>query len=455
MPRANPTPGDSYYLDPSLERIVVTMCASRPSFWGRIGHAIDPDCLDLEPAKRILRACRQIDRETKRPPESPVLVLQLMRQWLDEGKADGNLSLIKECAVIFDDALDTGLLHDDAAVARLKPILARRLKDQAVIQAIDEQGKDGDFARVIKLLDKANTLGDVDTNIGVEIGPATIEEIRKRSRLDRLGTGVWELDNLIDMGMRRGCLGIFIGGAGDGKSMSLSHAAAYAIRGNGGAGLATAYATLELPSADVAARIIANLTGASIDAVLTDPDAFATQLANIPHAPLIVQNFTPQGTTMADIEAWITKCEEKLGRRIDVVVTDYGDKLVAPKNAGKDADSGYSQGRVVFERMRLFAHETGRWHWTASQGKRQEKKGRTKDAHQVLDLNDVADSMHKVRVADLVVTINNIDDRGVKWHVAKNRFGVSKRSTEVVPADFACGRVSPILVVDPNQETDW
>lgn len=449
----NAKASDPYYLDPSFERAVATMCASRPAFWGRIGYALDPDCLGLEPAKRILRACRQIALETHRGPESPMLVLQHMRRWADEGKPDGTLVKIREVALLIDDAMEVGLVSDDAAVATLKPILSRRIKDEATLLAIDERGKDGDFAKVVKLIDKANRLGDVDTNVGIRLGSASVAEIERRRSLDRLPSGIWELDNLIDLGMRRGCLGVFVGGPGDGKSMALSHAAAHSIRsGPGFPNLFVVYATLELPPADVLARVKANLTGVPINAILEEPSRVVPLLNSMQLAPLIVQAFTPQVTTMQDIEQWVEKCENEVGRRVDVIVTDYGDKLAVPKASSKDErESGYQQGRVVFERMRLFALETGRWHWTASQATRRDK-GKAKSVHQSMDLNDMADSLHKARVADLVVTINTLEN-GIKWFVAKNRFGVGKVGTNPTPADFECGRVSPIMV--PSGEDDY
>lgn len=445
MPEKPPTNSDPYYLDPSFERAVVAICSMRPNFWGRIGHALDPDCLSLEPAKRIVRACRQIALETHRGPESPMIVLQQMRRWLDEGKADGALPKIKECAVLLDDAFEAGMPSDDAAVAALKPTLARRLRDEAVEQAIEERGKDGTFANVVRLIDRANRLGDTNTSVGVRLGSASFAEIEKLKLIERHGTGIWELDNILEGGMRRGCLGLLVGSSGDGKSMGLSHIAAYSIR----CGLFTVYATLEVPPADVLARLKGNLTGMPINAILADPRRIEPVLAGMPLAPFIVQEFTPQATTMQDIEAWVTKCEEEVGLAVDVLITDYGDKLIAPSTGKKgEAESGYTQGRVVFERMRIYAnegHARGKiWHWSASQAKRQEK-AKGKGVHQMMDLNDTADSLHKIRVADLVVTINTLEN-GIKWFVAKNRHGKSRVSTDALPADFECGRVSPVML---------
>jgi hypothetical protein len=441
----NAKKSDPYHLDPTFERAVAVLCATKPSFWGRIGHALDPDCLASEPAKRILRACRQIAHETKRGPEAAMIVLQHMRRWMDEGKADGALPKIKEVAALMDDAFDTGLPSEDAAVASLKPILTRRLKDEAVVQAIEAGGKDSDdFGKVVKLIDKANRLGDTNTSVGVLLGSGSYAEIEKLKNVERHGTGIWELDSLMNMGMRRGCLGLLVGTSGGGKSMALSHIAAYSIR----CGLFTVYATLEVTPADVLARVKGNLTGVPIDNILADPRSVEPLLRAMPLAPLVVQEFTPQATTMPDIEAWVADCEREVGRPIDVLITDYGDKLIAPKNAGKDSDSGYQQGRVVFERMRIYANEghpgSKIWHWSASQAKRQEK-AKAKGVHALMDLNDTADSLHKIRVADLVVTINPLE-LGIKWLIAKNRHGKSNVATDALPPDFECGRVAPIMV---------
>jgi hypothetical protein len=434
-----PKAKDAYWLDEGFERAVVTLAASNKRFYGRIANALDPECLNQEPAKIAMRAIKAVARDLGQGPSSPMLVLQRLRRWMDEGRL--SLDKIKDVAAMFDTAMDSGLPEEDAAVVELKPLLARRMKSEAVQAAIDDYGRDGNFTQATKLIEKANRLGDTNTSVGIMLGAASYDEIEKLKHLERLSTGILELDDALDGGLRRGSLGLLLGGSNDGKSMGLSHLGAHGIRH----GLFVLYATLELPPADVLARVKANLTGIPINAILADPLLVKPTLQNMPLGPFIVQEFTPQATTMNDIEDWVESCEEQVGRQIDLLVTDYGDKLSAPKNAGKDGEHGYGAGRIVFERMRIYAnegHKGGKiWHWSAAQATRQ------KDKRKKLDLNDVADSMHKVRVADLVLTLNL--DEMMTINIAKNRYGRARQAVGPLPPDFEIGRIAPIMEPAP------
>lgn len=433
---------DPYWFDPAFERAVLTLCCSNPRFWGRIGYALDPDALGLEPSKLAWRACFQVSRDLGKGPEGGLIVLQRLRRWMSEGKA--KLEDIQAVSEMFDAAEDAGMPSEETVVMELKPILAKRLKGDALRLAMDEYAKDGTFERTQALMVKATNLGDANTSVGTELGAGSYAEIEKLKHLDRLPLGIMELDQALDGGLRRGGLGILVGGSGDGKSMGLSHIGAHSMK----AGLFVLYATLEVIPADVLARVKANITGVPINAILENAELVRPQLEGTSLGPFIVQEFTPQATTMQDIENWVATCEQAKGRKVDLLITDYGDKLIAPKSSGKDGEHGYTQGRVVFERMRIYANDRKIWHWTAAQGTRQ------KDKRKRLDLNDVADSMHKVRVADLVITLNAIDDGDmgqaqIAFNVAKNRHGKGKAYVGPLPTDFECGRISPIMV-DPE-----
>lgn len=424
---------DPYRLDPGFERAVVTMAATRPKFWGRIGNELDPDCLDAEPAKLAVRAIKQIAKESGRGPDRVVIVLQRLRTWMEDGKVA--LEQIDAVTDMFDDAAEAGLPTDDAATAELVPLLRKRIRGEAVRAAMDEFARDGDFKKPSDLIAKANRLGDTNTSVGIKLGSAGgFEAIEAVKRMERLRTGIPEMDLELNGGPRRGTLSMFMGGPGDGKSMGLSHLGGFSLRH----GLFVAHATLELDMATVLARYKANLTDLPIDAILDEPAIVAPHLAALQLGPLIVQEFTPQATTMEDIEDWIAACEEQEGRKIDLLITDYGDKLSAPKAAGKEGEHGYSMGRVVFERMRIYAHDRGIWHWTASQATR------AKDKRKRLDVNDTADSMHKPRVADLVITLNAKDDpagQTMELFVAKNRHGKAKVTVGPLPTAFEVGRL--------------
>ncbi len=242
-----------YSFDPQFEKQVATLACSRPRFWGRVGCELDPELFKGEAAKLAMRAARAIATEVGHGPGSPVLVIQRLRGWMNDGKCA--LEAIKKVSELFDDAEDAGLLDDDSVIAELAPMLQERMRKEAVKTAIESFGKKGDLSKAMEIENKAARIGQVDTSIGTILGPESFDEIIALRDLDRLPTGVVELDSQLDGGLQVGGLGVAIGGSGDGKSMFLSHVTGV----NVWEGLFVGYASLELPRAMVLARIKANM----------------------------------------------------------------------------------------------------------------------------------------------------------------------------------------------------
>jgi hypothetical protein len=152
-----------------------------------------------------------------------------------------------------------------------------------------------------------------------------------------------------------------------------------------------------------------------------------------------VKDFTPKVTTVQDTLDWVDSCEQKDGEKIDLLVTDYADKF----GFGKDTKSSdtYTGGGVVFEALRTDAVDNNRWDWTASQSQGRDKKNTKR-----IDIEHVADSMNKVRVADLVMTLNIHDEgQSLLYYIAKNRLGEGRQSIGPLPQDWRHGRTASIV----------
>ena len=426
-----------YNMDPGFERAVLTLCARSPKFWGSVGQHLNEQALGSDLHKLAYRACRAV-AQTGRGPDSVVLVLQRLRRWVDEGKT--KIEDVYAVSDLFDAAEDAGLPRDEDAAKELVPVLKARARNAVARATLEELAKpDTSFQKTAKLIKQVQTLGEVaESGAGTRFGgSASFDEVRKLMHLQRLPTGIDELDIELDGGMPRGCLGIVMGGPGGGKSMTLSHIGTRSIRH----GLFAAYATFEVPVPTVTARIAANLTSIPINAILEDASVAEALLQQVQLGPLWIKEFTPLLSTMEDIEAWVAEIEAEEGRPVDVLLTDYGDKLGAPKNGGKEAEHGYGVGRIVFERMRVYAHERKLWHWTGSQTTRGKDNKRKKTG-----IDDIADSMHKARVADLLVSCNVDEEQAlILWNIAKNRHGAANKAVGPLPHEFHCGRVAPVL----------
>ena len=106
----------------------------------------------------------------------------------------------------------------------------------------------------------------------------------------------------------------------------------------------------------------------------------------------------------------------------------------------RSGDNEYLAMRYVYEGLRRdIAVARGMWVWTASQASRP-----SKDSNKRLDLHHVADSMHKVRVADQIITLNPKDDgQQMEFFIAKNRMGKARFSVGPIVTDFEKARIVP------------
>lgn len=435
---------EKYQFDVGFERAVVYLSCSRPRFYGRIGRALDSQCMVSEAATLAMDAAHAIAKDNGAGSDSPGLVIQRLNRWRHEGKVTHEQVIaVNE---LFDAVEDGGgVPQEDSVVNELRPILQRRLHQEAVKMAMDEYGKRRDFQRVVEIINRANALGMADMSLGSSMGAAAFDVIDSLRHLERLPLGITELDIALGGGVPRGQMPVFVGSPGGGKSMQLSHTGAYAAM----SGLFVAYATLELPSPVILARLAAGITGITIDSIMEGNEQARSKLASTPLGPCFVKDFTPQVTTVDDIGEWVKQLEETQGRPVDVLIVDYADKLTT-KAAPRDKDKGqYRAMELVYEGLRVFGATKKMWVMTASQAGR-----RDKDSKKKLDLEHVADSLNKVRVADLVITLNVSDDNDeVTFFIAKNRTGKSRLSIGPLPTDFACGLIAPIIRPDSDNPT--
>jgi hypothetical protein len=428
---------EPYGLEPSFERAIVVLSCSRSKFYGRIGHELEPDALELPAAKVAMQAAHTIKAEMGHGPDTSVVLMQRLHSWMRSGKLA--LEQVHAVSDMFDDAEDAGLPGEEAAVNELRPVLAARLRRQAVREAMMAHGQQKDLSSVVALEDRAKRIGVVDTSIGVVVGASSFEDIRALRKMSRLRTGIPELDQALVGGHQRGGLACWCGGTGDGKSMALSHQAGVSCVD----GHVVAALTLELPRAIWQARSIANITGIPIDALLTDDlaEKRALELMNErADGMLVVHQMPGQGTSCRDVFAWVDGVEQFLGRRVSVLIVDYADKLyVPPRTGGKEVGS-YDAGKYVMEGLRGFAEERNLWMWTGSQSQGRERRRKK------LDTSDTAESINKPRIADLWITLNVSEDQEeIEFFIAKHRTAKARITVGPLPTEFEVGRVAPIM----------
>lgn len=434
-----------YGMHPDFELLVAWFCASRPRFWARVGHLVDPDLLEQKDAKLVVQAVRLLSRDLAGGPSSSILVVQRLSRLHADGKIDAGQ--VAAAVDMLDAVEDAGLPDEEQVVAELAPVIKRRMQQSAVMAAADEYTKAGDFEDVRRMLDKAARVGSAVVVGGAKVGAAGFGEIDALQNLAKLPTGILELDMQLDDGTARGQLGVALGDSGGGKSQFLISQAAEGLRRQ----LFVGVATLELPKPVQLARIFANLTGVPTKLILDNVQDRAEARRRVavmePHIGFgVVEEFSPHATSTADLIEWIDHQQSVAGRSMDLLVVDYADKLHEPRV--KQVDNEYLAMRYVYEGLRRdIAVARNMWVWTASQATRP-----SKDSGKRLDLGHVADSMHKVRVSDLVLSLNPKDEgQQLIYYVAKNRMGRSRFQVGPIPTDWERGRSAPHV----REWADW
>lgn len=423
-----------YGFDAEFEKVLAAYCARSRPFWGRIGRAVDPAQLADPVARRLIEACAAIASDTGAGPGSTVIAVQRLRRW----QADGKLDKASVLAVLdlLEDVEDNGLPDEDAVSAEAAPILQRHAQQEALKGALAQFGQKGDLAPALSALAAASRIGVADTSLGTTLGAPAFAAIAAANRTQRLPTGISELDVELEGGLPRGSLGLIAAGTGGGKSMALNHIAAWALA----EGRFVCFATLELSEARALARLKAALLSVPITDLLEGRDRVAQRrfgkVAN-KLGVCFTRYFTPGMTTVQDVETWVKDCERQVNARCEVIVVDYADKMSA---AGRKADDNdYKAMGTVYEGLRILAEQRDAWCWTASQPQRGSR------GNKFIDTDDLADSQHKARVTDLLITANRRELEGtvsLEWFVAKNREGRSRGHVGPLPQDWVHGRAS-------------
>jgi len=218
---------------------------------------------------------------------------------------------------------------------------------------------------------------------------------------NRIPTMIGPLDEILRGGLEKGELGIILAEPKKGKSIGLIHmgtAALKTLRGR------VAHFVLEGTTEQAILRYQSRLS--EIEYHKLESDAITTkqrrrlvklQKRYTDRLDLIPMNQHWTYSTM-DIEAKIKELT-RAGRKPDLVVIDYADLLKHHERA----ENFRQEQTMVYRDLKRIAMMHNVALWTASQARRPDKDP---DKRYTLRARDIAESFEKVRIADLVVTLN-------------------------------------------------
>lgn len=428
---------------PDSEAAVVYLACARPNFWSAAGAELVPEMLADKVAQLTLNAAKALALEFGAPPSAHAVVQRLNR-WREQGQHKVTHEHVVGAAKLLangEDAAD--LIGEDFLLSECVAVVRKHLQKLHAQYAIERVSKDDDehAEKIDNVLDRLRVLGISKAAQGgfldTDDPDAADASVAARKGIPRIDLGIHDLDVRLE-GVGAGQLVTVVGVTGAGKSLFLAQSAGAALL----QGKCVAFVSLEIDKESAYTRIVAGMTGHPTRefAQYGGPLAYTQALgasrterfaSGLPFGRMVVEQFTAQSTTVSDLKKWAAR----LPFTPHVVVVDYGDLL---SSESKKSDSSYLAMRDVWEALRLWAASEKIWIYTAAQMKARDSKGKKTRA----DTDAAADSMHKGRITDVMLTLNmNEDFSEVDIFVAKNRHGASRFPTGPLPTHFEYGRL--------------
>lgn len=437
---------DGTKLETKFANRVLWALSNDTDFYLQIGVHVEPAMFVEEHHQKIVDATRSLYQETGKPPSSDVAVTQRLQLWVNQGKIRAD--------VLFD-AIDTFAQADctdialEDLVTGLRPVVQHFHRHNAVHELIQAHGRRESLVKECTRIIEINQMGISTSTSGSGFDDAhrIMSEMRN---LDRFPTGIDGIDEKLGGGFPRSSVTLWVGSTGEGKSYALCHQAAVGLV----RGLNVAYVSIELPEAIVWSRIMAALTGYSVDD-FTGGVSEAMQAVESVRSQIggefRVARFDANACTTQDIVAFLDRAEEITGRQVDMVLVDPVDRLTIPGLTGhsKASASSYALGETIMNSLRDdIAVPRSMWLHVTSQAKRRDGRA---VAGKHKDTDSVADSLHKSRIADNIVTLTvsqaDNGNRQMEVFVAKHRTGIAGFSVGPSPVAFAYGMLFPSTVL--------
>lgn len=396
LTEAEPTP--LYEFDADFQQKIAALIIRDTSFAQLTDGLIRPEYFENAAFATLVKVANDYYARYKKAPSDKTVLASLMKD------AIRTKTIPIELAKMALGVVATLYATDVADREYVADICATFARHQAVSKAIldsVELVERGDFDSIQAKMGKALNIGVSVTNGAYNY--SDMVKSRTQDRRDRaagirpptgITTGYSILDDcLYHKGWGRKELSVLMGAAKAGKSMGLISFGVNAIAN----GYKTLYVTLEVASGIIAERIDANIAERAMGELGLHPNEVEEKVAAFmaKAAPFIIHEF-PTGTMRPSDLRRLIEHYKSQGMIFDLVLVDYAD-LMAPERA---TDSITENSKSVYVNLRGIAMQEGFAMLTATQTNREGAK------KAVATMMDVAEDFNKIRIADIVISIN-------------------------------------------------
>lgn len=421
------------------ERQLVCRLCESPQLWGLLGVHMKAEWLQDNVSQLIFGAAHQVARSTGLGPSDASVVVRSLKQSNHVGKlSNEDLASCLTCLIEYD---REHAPQDHEFANQVAPLIRDLLRGAVIDEMLAARSKnpDGDLSRYTAALNEIESVGRAarvwsPSNVFDESIWGRIESL---SRMDKLPTGIPELDTAIEGGIYRQSLIVWGMDTGVGKSHSILHQSLTAMQ----RGLRVIYIPTEQSVAANLIRSVAWLTNhKTTDVIAKNPATYAAweEVAKRPHGPIEFA-FLPAGSTSSQLRQLIKHILDTtpaFGGGVDVVAVDIADRL---RGDAKEYKGTYDCMGDVYEDLANLAIENNGWTITGSQLK--DVPGRKGPPR----AGDLADSKHKGRIASAVITgWKDQEIEEMRWyHFAKGRDQPTGATVGPLPTALDRGRMYP------------
>ncbi|SER29426.1 replicative DNA helicase [Faunimonas pinastri] len=390
-----------YDFDEDFQIKIVALALRDAGFAQRTDGLIRPEYFENEADAAITKVALDYYDTYKRTPDRKSIGTLLKSAVLDRRIRKDLVDDVRERikTVLAADISDREFVADN--VARFA---RHRAYETAILEAAELLIK-GDYDKIEKIVQKAQDVGISEEgeayDYWAEIENRTTERVDLAAGLikpDGISTGIADLDKyLYHQGWGRKELSVLMGAAKAGKSMSLGEFGKNASL----LGYNVYYASLEVSRKIIADRVDANVADTAIRLLKDSPHTVKGKIdaAGKKAGKFFIEDF-PSGTLK--VSALRRRLEQfrRKGISFDLIIVDYADIMAAERFTGDLKDDM----RQIYIDLRAIAFTYNAAVLTATQTNREGAKAT------VAKMTDVAEDFNKIRTADIVISINAVEE---------------------------------------------
>lgn len=367
-------------------------------FMRRAAHLVRPEYFENVGEAALVNLALKFFQSYQSVPDTSTMVM-LLKEARESGILKGEV--MEAAKTVFRQVYTGPLVGGNYAAEKVAEFSRHQAVTRALLASVEQLGKKGGFEKIDDLMGKALAVGineDGDEyDYWDKITDRTEERMeRAAGKLPPQGitTGNIRFDDLLyHKGWGRKELSIIMGGAKAGKTTALIGFGKAASL----AGKNVLYITLEVSAKIISERLDASISdtemrelGKAIHDVRTKVQALQKRAGK-----LKIHEF-PSGTFTPSMLRRLIERYKSKGIKFDLIVIDYAD-LMAPDFRYNDA---IENSKGVYTGLRAIAFEEDVAMLSATQTNREGFKS------SVAKAEHVAEDFNKIRIADLVISIN-------------------------------------------------